>query len=66
MSVSTAADGIKAASTPLSDADVASLEVVADEDLGTQAIRGPAMEGVPAIVLDDCHGGQKPYAREGA
>jgi fumarate hydratase subunit beta len=47
-------------------------EVVAYEDLGTEAIRRLEVEGFPAIVLYDCHGGdlyqdgQKQYAREGA
>ena len=46
------------------------LEVVAYEDLGTEAIRRLEVEGFPAIVLNDCHGGdlyqdgQKAYARE--
>jgi fumarate hydratase subunit beta len=45
-------------------------EVVAYEDLGTEAIRRLVVEGFPAIVLYDCHGGdlyqdgQKQYARE--
>ena len=45
-------------------------EVVAYEDLGTEAIRRLEVEGFPAIVLYDCHGGdlyqdgQKQYARE--
>ena len=44
-------------------------EVVAYEDLGTEAIRRLEVEGFPAIVLYDCHGGdlyqdgQKEYAR---
>ena len=48
------------------------LEVVAYEDLGTEAIRRLEVEGFPAIVLNDCHGGdlyqdgQKAYAQEGA
>jgi fumarate hydratase subunit beta len=48
------------------------LEVVAYEDLGTEAIRRLEVENFPAIVLNDCHGGdlyqdgQKQYAREGA
>lgn len=48
------------------------LEVVAYEDLGTEAIRRLEVEGFPAIVINDCHGGdlyqdgQKQYAREGA
>jgi fumarate hydratase subunit beta len=47
-------------------------EVVAYEDLGTEAIRRLEVEGFPAIVLYDCHGGdlyqdgQKAYARENA
>jgi fumarate hydratase subunit beta len=47
-------------------------EVVAYEDLGTEAIRRLEVEGFPAIVLYDCHGGdlyqegQKVYARENA
>ena len=47
-------------------------EVVAYEDLGTEAIRRLTVEGFPAIVLYDCHGGdlyqdgQKAYAREDA
>jgi fumarate hydratase subunit beta len=46
--------------------------VVAYEDLGTEAIRRLEVEGFPAIVLNDCHGGdlyqdgQKQFAREGA
>jgi fumarate hydratase subunit beta len=48
------------------------LEVVAYEDLGTEAIRRLEVEGFPAIVLNDCHGGdlyedgQKQYARDDA
>jgi len=48
------------------------VEVVAYEDLGTEAIRRLEVEGFPAIVLYDCHGGdlyedgQKAYIREGA
>ncbi len=44
-------------------------EIVAYEDLGTEAIRRLEVEGFPAIVLYDCHGGdlyqdgQKQYAR---
>jgi fumarate hydratase subunit beta len=44
-------------------------EVVAYEDLGTEAIRRLEVEGFPAIVLNDCHGGdlyqegQKQYTR---
>ena len=51
---------------------VKKLEVVAYEDLGTEAIRRLEVEGFPAIVLYDCHGGdlyqdgQKAYARAGA
>ena len=47
-------------------------EVVAYEDLGTEAIRRLEVEGFPAIVLYDSHGGdlyqdgQKTYAREDA
>jgi len=46
------------------------LEIVAYEDLGTEAIRKLEVEGFPVIVLNDCHGGdlyqdgQKAYARE--
>ena len=46
------------------------LEIVAYEDLGTEAIRRLEVEGFPAIVLNDCHGGDlyqdgmKAYARE--
>ena len=49
---------------------VKKLEVVAYEDLGTEAIRRLEVEGFPAIVINDCHGGdlyqdgQKAYARE--
>ena len=45
-------------------------EVIAYDDLGTEAIRRLEVEGFPAIVLYDCHGGdlyqdgQKVYARE--
>lgn len=45
------------------------LEVVAYEDLGTEAIRRLEVEGFPAIVVNDCHGGDlyqdgvKEYAR---
>lgn len=51
---------------------VKKLEVVAYEDLGTEAIRRLEVDGFPAIVINDCHGGdlyqdgQKAYAREGA
>jgi fumarate hydratase subunit beta len=47
-------------------------EVIAYEDLGTEAIRRLEVEGFPAMVLYDCHGGdlyedgQKTYAREDA
>jgi fumarate hydratase subunit beta len=50
---------------------VKKLDVVAYEDLGTEAIRRLEVEGFPAIVLNDCHGGdlyqdgQKQFAREG-
>jgi fumarate hydratase subunit beta len=49
---------------------VKSATVVAYEDLGTEAIRRLEVDGFPAIVLYDCHGGdlyqdgQKVYARE--
>lgn len=49
---------------------VKKLTVVAYEDLGTEAIRRLEVEGFPAIVINDCHGGdlyqdgQKAYARE--
>jgi fumarate hydratase subunit beta len=48
---------------------VKKLEVVAYEDLGTEAIRRLEVEAFPAIVLNDCHGGdlysdgQKQFAR---
>ena len=48
------------------------VEIVAYEDLGTEAIRRLEVEGFPAIVLYDCHGGdlyqegQKRYARDNA
>jgi fumarate hydratase subunit beta len=47
-------------------------EIVAYADLGTEAIRRLEVEGFPAIVLYDCHGGdlyqegQKQYAGEGS
>jgi fumarate hydratase subunit beta len=50
---------------------VKKLDVVAYEDLGTEAIRRLEVEGFPAIVLNDAHGGdlyqdgQKQFAREG-
>ena len=49
---------------------VKKLEVVAYEDLGTEAIRRLEVEGFPAIVINDCHGGDlyqdgmTEYARE--
>jgi fumarate hydratase subunit beta len=49
---------------------VKKLEVVAYEDLGTEAIRRLEVEGFPAIVINDCHGGdlyedgRTQYARE--
>jgi fumarate hydratase subunit beta len=36
---------------------VKKLDVVAYEDLGTEAIRRLEVEGFPAIVINDCHGG---------
>src|SRR5438132_8555689 len=48
------------------------LSIVAYEDLGTEAIRRLEVEGFPAIVINDCYGGDlyqdgvKAYAREGA
>ena len=51
---------------------VKKLELVAYEDLGTEAIRRLEVEGFPAIVINDCWGGdlyqdgQKAYAREEA
>jgi fumarate hydratase subunit beta len=51
---------------------VKALEVIAYEDLGTEAIRRLVVEGFPAIVINDSHGGdlyqegQKVYAREEA
>jgi fumarate hydratase subunit beta len=51
---------------------VTKAEVVAYDDLGTEAIRRLDVDGFPAIVLYDCHGGdlyqegQKIYARENA
>jgi fumarate hydratase subunit beta len=50
---------------------VKKLSIVAYEDLVTEAIRRLEVEDFPAIVLNDCHGGdlyedgQKEYAREG-
>jgi fumarate hydratase subunit beta len=49
---------------------VKKLEIVAYEDLGTEAIRRLEVEGFPAIVVNDCHGGDlyqdgmKHFARE--
>src|SRR6058998_225146 len=49
---------------------VKKLAVVAYEDLGTEAIRRLEVEAFPAIVVNDCHGGDlyqdgmKAYARE--
>lgn len=51
---------------------VKSAEIVAYEDLGTEAIRRLEVDGFPAIVLYDCHGGdlyqdgQKVYAPDEA
>ena len=51
---------------------VKALEVVAYEDLGTEAIRRLEVEGFPAIVVNDCHGGDlyedgvRAFAREDA
>jgi fumarate hydratase subunit beta len=51
---------------------VTKAEIVAYEDLGTEAIRRLEVDGFPAIVLYDSHGGdlyqdgQKLYARENA
>jgi fumarate hydratase subunit beta len=51
---------------------VKKVEVVAYEDLGTEAIRRLEVEGFPVIVVNDCHGGDlyqdgmKAFAREGA
>ena len=48
---------------------VKKLEIVAYEDLGTEAIRRLEVENFPAIVVNDCHGGDlyqegmKAYAR---
>ena len=61
--------GIGGAGAVLS-AYVKKLDIVAYEDLGTEAIRRLEVEGFPVIVLNDCHGGdlyadgQKQYARE--
>ena len=49
---------------------VKKLEVVAYEDLGTEAIRRLEVEDFPAIVINDCHGGDlyqdgiKQFARD--
>jgi fumarate hydratase subunit beta len=46
------------------------VDVVAYEDLGTEAIRRLEVENFPVIVVNDCHGGDlyqdgmKAYARE--
>ena len=51
---------------------VKTLSIVAYEDLGTEAIRRLEVEGFPAIVVNDCHGGDvyedgvKAFAREDA
>src|SRR5712692_7488322 len=51
---------------------VKKMELVAYEDLGTEAIRRLEVEGFPAIVINDCHGGDlyqegmTQYAREGS
>ena len=51
---------------------VKKLEIVAYEDLGTEAIRRLEVEGFPAIVINDCHGGDlyqdgmKAFARDDA
>jgi fumarate hydratase subunit beta len=48
---------------------VKKLSIVAYDDLGTEAIRRLEVEGFPAIVINDCHGGdlyedgRKAYAR---
>ena len=48
---------------------VKKVEMVAYEDLGTEAIRRLEVEGFPAIVINDCHGrdlyeeGTRQYAR---
>jgi fumarate hydratase subunit beta len=49
---------------------VKKLEIVAYDDLGTEAIRRLEVEAFPAIVINDCHGGDlyedgvRQYARE--
>lgn len=51
---------------------VKKVEVVAYDDLGTEALRRLEVEGFPAIVINDCWGGdlyedgRKAYIREGA
>jgi len=51
---------------------VKKLEIVAYEDLGTEAIRRLEVKDFPVIVVNDCHGGDlyqdgmKAYAREDA
>jgi fumarate hydratase subunit beta len=51
---------------------VKKLEIVAYEDLGTEAIRRLEVENFPVMVINDCHGGDlyqdgmKAYAREDA
>jgi fumarate hydratase subunit beta len=51
---------------------VKKVDLVAYEDLGTEAIRRLLVEGFPAIVINDCHGGdlyqegRRQYAREDA
>ena len=46
------------------------VEVVANDDLGTEAIRRLEVEGFPVIVINDCHGGDlyqdgiKQFARD--
>ena len=44
---------------------IRSAEVVAFEDLGTEAIRKLYVENFPAVVINDCHGGDYyEFARE--
>jgi fumarate hydratase subunit beta len=49
---------------------VVALEVIAYEDLGTEAIRRLEVRDFPAIVINDCHGGDlyedgaRQFARE--
>lgn len=51
---------------------VKKVDMVAYEDLGTEAIRRLEVEAFPAVVVNDCHGGDlyqdgiRAYAREGA